>query len=309
MVKNILGGLSSSKPQKLEGLSKLSKIKQLSSGSKQMPEIIVEEKPGEPIKVVIKPLTSARVANGGVVIKSLHKGLITRRYVVAEQKRSIASLLVEASSKSVIGDLGIKILEVSKKPETVHVLGSMVAERALVMARSLGRRNGGLQGLIGDTSVDFSINSSSGKVSTWVTPKPCDRREVAAAEVDDSFIENPVEVPVNKKKEKKEKHSVADNINTKTDANGIIHVHIHSLNIYINATHVDQLNTNPELVQNLMANPVRGIIGDANKKIVVEVEKQKVVEKKDYEEENTTDNEEDDDKKPPKKKRKGEEDV
>lgn len=293
MAKKRLGGLGRRKLQKLERLSRLSRI-------------IVEEHPGEPIKVVVKPVTVANVATGGVVIKNLRKGIIAQRYATAERKRSIASVLVEASSKSVIDDLGIKIIEVTAKPETVHVLGSMVAERAMVMARSLERYSGGIVDSIGDTSVDFSIDSSSGKVSTRVTPKAGRRREVAAAEADESFVE--VEVPVKKKKEKKEERTVADNISTKTDAQGIIHVHIHSLVIYINATHVDQLNTNPGLVQNIVANPVKGITGDINKKVVVEVKNQKVVDKKDDEEEDSKDQEEDDSKKKPKKKKKKGED-
>lgn len=295
MAKKRLGGLGRRKLQKLERLSRLSRI-------------LVEEHPGEPIKVVVKPVTVANVATGGVVIKNLRKGIIAQRYATAERKRSIASVLVEASSKSVIDDLGIKIIEVTAKPETVHVLGSMVAERAMVMARSLGRYGGGIVDSIGDTSVDFSIDSSSGKVSTRVTPKAGRRREVAAAEADESFVEVPAEVPVKKKKEKKEERTVADNISTKTDAQGIIHVHIHSLVICINATHVDQLNTNPGLVQNIVANPVKGITGDINKKIEVEVENQKVVDKKDDKEEDSKDQEEDDSKKKPKKKKKKGED-
>ena len=308
MAKKRLGGLSRKKLQKLERLSRLSRIKLGISGSKLAPQFFVEEHPGEPIKVVVKPVAGAKVATGGVVIKNLRKGIITQRYATAGRKRSIASVLVEASSKSVIDDLGIKIIEVTAKPETVHVLGSMVAERAMVMARSLGRYGGGILDSIGDTSVDFSIDSSSGKVSTRVTPKADRRREVAAAEADESFVEVPVEVPVKKKKEKKEKPTVADNITTKTDAQGIIHVHIHSLVIYINATHVDQLNTNPGLVQNIIANPVKGITGDTNKKVVVEVENQKVVDKKDDKEEDSKDQEEDDSKKKPKKKKKKGED-
>ena len=309
MAKKRLGGLSRKKLQKLERLSRLSRIKLGISGSKLASQIFVEEHPREPIKVVVKPVAGAKVATGGVVIKNLRKGIITQRYATAERKRSIASVLVEASSKSVIDDLGIKIIEVTAKPETVHVLGSMVAERAMVMARSLGRYGGGILDSIGDTSVDFSIDSSSGKVSTRVTPKAGRRREVAVAEADESFVEVPVEVPVKKKKEKKEKPTVADNITTKTDAQGIIHVHIHSLVIYINATHVDQLNTNPGLVQNIIANPVKGITGDTDKKVVVEVENQKVVDKKDDKEEDSKDQEEyDSKKKPKKKKKKGEDD-
>lgn len=308
MAKKRLGGLSRRKLQKLEKLSRLSRIKQISSGSKLVPEIIVEQHPGEPVKVVIKPVTGAEVVKGGVVIKSLRKDIIAGRFATAERRRSIASVLVEASSKSVIDDLGIKILKVSAKPETVHVLGSMVAERAVGMARSMGRGGGSILGSIGDTSVDFSIDTSSGKVSTRVTPKASRRREVAASEADEASFETPVEVPEKEKKEKKEKRSVSDNITTKTDSQGIIHVHIHSLNIYISATHVDQLNTNPKLVQNLLANPVKGITGETNKKVVVEVENQKVVEKKDDEEKDSKDQEEDDGKKKPKKKKKKGED-
>lgn len=86
------------------------------------------------------------------------------------------------------------------------------------------------------------------------------------------------------------------------DEHGVTHFHIQTLNVYITADLVQQLNVNPQTVQNILASKLKGLSE------AVENGKQSQLEDKEKKAEKEIDEEEDDDKKKTKKKKKKGED-
>jgi len=183
-------GLSRAEKKKLLGMTRYQQFLRRLQGTSDLPhnasfqDIVAKYIDNEPKKsVVVKIHTN----NDTMRFKNRRKALW-----VSESEK-LASRLVGDSSRSVIEDLGIKMLEVPNKPELAHVFGQLVAARAVSMAReivSVGRIGGGGGGIarmgagnlinsIGSTGLEVEI-SPSGDVHAVVKPKSsatCRRRK------------------------------------------------------------------------------------------------------------------------------------
>ena len=309
--------------KQLQRLGRLTKIKRSKDGLIVLPKLHTTYEATGVIKVadLIK-----HSEPGTIVVRIEGEGrpaligkasLKYRIKTAAKPERKIASLAVEASTQRVIDSLGIKILDVPHKPETVHTLGTMIAAEAITMARTMaptGRIGGGsVLASIGRSSIDFSVGPTGvvvassrsskssgiptvGKTGKVIFPASPDSGSSGGSGV------TPVEVPSTKKKTKKGNGlDVGETVIIK-DEHGVTHFHIQTLNVYITADLVQQLNVNPQTVQNILASKLKGLSE------TVENGKQSQLEDKEKKAEKETDEEEDDDKKKTKKKKKKGED-
>ena len=308
-------GLSRKQIQKLTRLTRLTKAKPTYGVRLLVPDSL-DPKPKDVIKVEIKPTQSGCFVVGPS--KKLQRVKLGSR-VVGNPAHIIAATAVEASSKSVLGDLGIKILDVSAKPESVHTLGSLIAAKAIVMATTMGPKGrvggaGGVLASIGRSSIDVAV-SPDGEISTSVVgparkiggnvSKPGVRYHThvfpSAPDGGGGSCKDPagqaVSTPTTKEKKPRKKKDIEVGETTVIkDKNGITHIHIHSLNLYITADLVQQLNVNPQLVQNVLAEKLTGFAGQVEQKALASGQQNIKTSEKDEEE--------DDDKKKTKKKKK-----
>ena len=214
-----------------------------------------------------------------------------KRYVstIKKPKHSIASIITEAVRQSFIDGLDIKILKA--KPEIAYAIGSVVAARAICIARAYGAAGciaGGVSDFvdaIGSASLDIKI-IASGAVTVKVSTKPTTKRKSRKKKND--VTANSSE-QTSGTQSKPEAAAVAlaggggggddddDNETVTTtanqhivirDQNGVTHIHIDKLQflININAQLVDQLIVNPKEVINLLQSQFTGLKGaiDAN---------------------------------------------
>lgn len=259
--------------KQIQKLSRWVKIRRIASGSKFLPDLYMYGLPDDPAIKADEEMALIKAAPKPTVLIGRYKpGLLTERYKAKTQLGNgtiqvIVSKAVEASSKTVIDDLGVKLLDVSAKPESVHTLGTMIAAKAIVMARDSmpGSVSGGVLSSIGRSSIDLSVSpegvvtASIGHPSKKGGGKPGAgfRTRVFPAAPNggpDGIVVTPgEEVSVPKKTTRKKKDIEVGETTVIKDEHGVTHIHIHSLNLYITAELVQQLNVNPQLVQNVLA--------------------------------------------------------
>lgn len=247
---------------------------------------------------------------------------LVRRYVspIGKPKHTIASIITEATRQSVIERLGIKMLDVKAKPEIAHAMGSLVAARAICMARAYGAAGsisgGGADviGAIGRASLDLEI-SASGAVTTKVSAKPTTKRKSRKKKKDATSSSSEQTSASQSETEVAAAPASGgggddDNNGTVTttanqhivirDQNGVTHIHIDKLQFFITAKIVDQLIVNPQQVINQLQSQFTGLKGaiDANTVECKVIEEPKQIEPAPQEQQ-----EEEENKKKPKKKR------
>ena len=204
---------------------------------------------------------------------------LVKRYVspIEKPKHTIASIITEATRQSVIEGLGIKMLDVKAKPEIAHAMGSLVAARAICMAREIGatgRIAGGgsdVIGAIGRASLDLEINAS-GTVTTKVSAKPTTKRKsrkkkagTASTSEQTSASQSETEVvaaPAGGGGGDDNNGTVTTTANQHIvirDQNGVTHIHIAKLQIFITNQLVGQLNVNPLQVINQLQTQFTGL--------------------------------------------------
>lgn len=206
---------------------------------------------------------------------------LVKRYVspIETPKHTIASIITEATRQSFIEGLGIKMLNVKANPEIAHAMGSLVAARAICMAREIGASGsiagGGADviGAIGRASIDLEI-SASGTVTTKVSAKPTKKRKsrkkkagTASSSEQTSASQSESEVvaaaPASHGDDD-ENETVTTTANKHVvirDQNGVTHIHIDKLQFFITAQFVDQLNVNPQQVINQLQTQFTGLKG------------------------------------------------
>lgn len=295
--------LSRKKLQQLTRLARITKAKPTYGVRVLVPDNLMQEVSDGIIKVEIKPAQSGFVVKGPV--RKLQKVKLGPK-ILGNPAHIIAATAVEASSKSVLGDLGIKILDVSAKPESIHTLGSLIAAKAIVMATTMGPKGrvggiGGVLASIGRSSVDVAVSPegevsasvggpdrnvggtsrrSAGRYHTHVFPSALDGGGACKDPAG-----GVVSVPTKKEKKPRKKQDIEVGETTVIrDKQGVTHIHIHSLNVYITADLVQQLNVNPQLVQNVLAEKLTGITAQVEQNALASSQKKAKTSEKDEEE-------------------------
>lgn len=174
-----------------------------------------------------------------------------------------ARTIVENSCQQVISALGEKMLAVAASKETVELLGQLVAHKAYEAAQNALAGDvvqcKGLKQAFGRLSVTFTINKA-GETKVSVKKKRSKKKKTAT-------------VPEKKKVERDSDGSNAvaadddveiDNATVITTRDGTKIV-INNLNIYINVDNVQQLNVNPQVVQNILEDKLNKIIEKTGK--------------------------------------------
>ena len=283
------GGLSR---RQLQQMNKYTRLRRIYSGSKLLPGIYTYMSPEEleMKKIELQLQTGMPIVVRGVAgKKGAQKQKLQSRILRLGQKNSfiMATKAVEASTERVIGDLGVKILDVSAKPESVHTLGKMIAAKAIIMASTDGPKGrigvGGVLASIGRKSIDVSV-SPTGEISGPVTigsvkkgsgpslPRGGGGYFPSAPDGGSSGkVVAPVEGPSSKETKRKKDIEVGKTTIVK-DEHGVTHIHIHSLNVYITADLVQQLNVNPQLVQNVLSQELTSLGEIVEKKALTQTE-------------------------------------
>ena len=248
-------------------LQKLTRLRRLHGIPTDQPYHIefVPSEDGQGIKAV--PVYGVEVKKAILMAKKVTRVQLAKKYIsVKPARHSIASVIVEASSKDVLARLGVSLADVQVKPEIAHVVGKLVAARAIGMAKGYmaagGPAGGGRMGAggiidsIGRTGLEVEV-SPSGEVSTKVSTKTTRRKRAKKTQAPAS-AEVPAEIPA--KKDDKPRVEVGHKAVIKAK-DGTTTIIIENLNVYITATLVEEMYVNPERVYHQLNGELKEITG------------------------------------------------
>lgn len=214
MAKKKRAGLSR---KQIQRLTRQTRIKRFTTGSRLLPEIYGSETPDGTIKIELKSTRSGLVVAGKSHERLPIAKLATKRiFASTTTAHKCAAIAVEASTKEIFESLGINVLRgmAVAPPEVVHKVGKLVATRAISMAGELmavgspdggGHRGHGVSvgvgriiDAIGHSGVEVSINSD-GEVSAKATPKkPKKKKTSKPAKTKESKTEDNEKTPTGK---------------------------------------------------------------------------------------------------------------
>lgn len=188
-----------------------------------------------------------------------------RRMIITNSKTSdyYARTFVENSCHQVIASLGDKMQAVPETQETVYLLGQLVALKSCEMAKNAAEKGltaaAGAIRAIGHLSVDFTI-SKNGEVRASVKKKRNRKKKTASTSAKKSSKKSS-----NASAEQGDDGVEMDNPTVIETKNGT-KIIIGHLNIYLKLDNVQQLNMNPQIVQNILEEKLDNIIDNKIRK-------------------------------------------